>query len=260
VQPMLNHADRDRRQLRQLVPPRLYGIDQLRLGEDVRTGLAPLRPILDDLVDLLGREQPPVPALMPGLTAAPASRLLPARTRRRRRRILRRRQRRVPRTSIQPPLKLSHPSLEPLVRLNQLANPQQQRNRRLAITIQDRTGLNPLHTESFAAGTEVPSPRERLLFLVMERAGLEPATSGLQNFNPGGKGGSTPRSARPGTEAQPATSGSRRAHIMVCRRRQSATGREGRRARRVRAGASRLWDRGGASGRSASRGLPPSAR
>ena len=114
--------------------------------------------MLDHLVDLLGRKQSPVPALMPGLTATPPTRPLPARTRRRRRRILRRRQRRVPRTPVQPPLKLGHPSLEPLVRLDQLAHPQQQRDSRLAITIKDRLGLSPLHTDWFAAGTEVPSP------------------------------------------------------------------------------------------------------
>jgi hypothetical protein len=36
VQPMLGHADRDRRQLRDLVPPRLSRIDALRLAEHVR--------------------------------------------------------------------------------------------------------------------------------------------------------------------------------------------------------------------------------
>ena len=118
--------------------------------------------MIDDLVDLLGRKQLPVPAFMPWLTASTPTRPLPARTRRRRRRVLRRRQRRVPRASIQPPLELGHPSLEPLVRLDQLAQPQQQRDSRLAITVKDRLSLGPLHTSRFAARTEVPSPAERL--------------------------------------------------------------------------------------------------
>ena len=114
--------------------------------------------MLDDLVDLLGREQPPMPALMPRLTTTPPTRFLPARPRRHRRRILRRRQRRVPRAPVQPPLELTHPSLEPQIRLDQLAHPQQQQNSRLTITIQDRLGLSPLHTSKFAARTRVPAP------------------------------------------------------------------------------------------------------
>ena len=68
VQPMLGHPDSGRRQLRDLVPPRLRRLDQLGLGEHVRARPAALRPMLDDLVDPLGRKQPPVPALVPGLT------------------------------------------------------------------------------------------------------------------------------------------------------------------------------------------------
>jgi len=104
----------------------------------------------------LERKQPPVLALMPRLTTTPPTRSRPARTRRHRRRILGRRQRRVPRTPVQPPLKLDHPSLEPLVRLDQLAHPQQQRDRRLPITVKDRPSLSPLHTSTFAAPTRVP--------------------------------------------------------------------------------------------------------
>ena len=156
VQPMLGHPDRDRRQLGDLVPPRLRGVDELRLAEHVRARPAALGPMLDDLVDLLGRKQPSVLALMPGLATPPSTRPLPARPRRRRRRILRRRQRRVPRTPVQPPLELSHASLEPLIRLDQLAQPQQQHDSRLTITIKDRLGLSPLHTTRFAAATEVP--------------------------------------------------------------------------------------------------------
>jgi hypothetical protein len=100
----------------------------------------------------------PIPALMTRLTTTPSTRPLPARLRRRRRRILRRRQRRVPRTPVQPPLKLRHPSLEPLVRLDQLTHPQQQRDRSLTITIKDPLRLSPLHTTRFAARPKVPSP------------------------------------------------------------------------------------------------------
>ena len=155
---MLGHADRDRGQLRDLVQPRLSRVDVLWLAEQVRARPAPLGPMLDHLVDLLGRKQPSVPALMPGLTTACPTRPLPARTRRRRRRILGRRKRRVPRTPVQPPLELGHPSLEPPVRLDQLAHPHQQRDSRLTIAIKDRLGISPLHTEWFAARTEVPSP------------------------------------------------------------------------------------------------------
>jgi hypothetical protein len=116
--------------------------------------------MLDHLVDLLGRKQPPVPALMPGLTTTTPTRPLPTRTRRRRRRILRGRKRRVPRTPAQPPLELNHPSLEPLVRLDQLAHPQQQRDSRLAIAIKDLLGLSPLHTTRFAALDSGPSFKE----------------------------------------------------------------------------------------------------
>src|SRR5712691_1349148 len=115
--------------------------------------------MLDHLVDLLGWKQPPVPALMPGLTTTPPTRALPTRTRRRRRRVLGRRKRRVPRTPVQPPLELGHPSLEALVRLDQLAHPQQQRDSRLTIAINDLLGFGPLHSSRFAAWAEVPSPR-----------------------------------------------------------------------------------------------------
>ena len=114
--------------------------------------------MLNYLVDLLGWKQPAVPALVAKLAAPSSTRPLPAWTRRRRRRILRRRQRRVARTPVQPPLELGHPRLESLVRLDQLAHPQQQRDSPLTITIKNRLGFSPLHTSRFAASTEVPSP------------------------------------------------------------------------------------------------------
>jgi hypothetical protein len=183
MQPMLAHSDRGRRQLGQLTPRGLGGSDALAVGEHVRARAAPLGPMLDDLVELLGRQQPPVPTLMPGLTAPTPARTLPAGPFRRRRRILRRRQRRVPRTPTQTPLELSHASLEPLVRLHQspvrlnhLIEPKQQPHGRLTITIQNRLGLGPLHTQTFGAPTEVPSPPERL----RERPDLQAFTHGAR--------------------------------------------------------------------------------
>jgi hypothetical protein len=70
---VLGHHDRDRRQLGHLTPRRLGRIDTIRLGKLVRARPAPLRPMLDELVDPLGRKQPPIPALMPMLpTRLPA--------------------------------------------------------------------------------------------------------------------------------------------------------------------------------------------
>jgi hypothetical protein len=83
MQPMLNHPDCDRRQLSNLVPPRLHRVNQLRLGEDVRASAAPLRPKLDRLVHLIGRKQPSIAALMTGLATLLAARPLPARPPRR---------------------------------------------------------------------------------------------------------------------------------------------------------------------------------
>src|SRR6266545_2605221 len=112
--------------------------------------------MLDDLVDLLGRKQPPVPALVPRLAAPTSTRALPARTRRRRGRVLRRRQRRVPRAPLQPPLKLGHPRLEPLIRVDQLPDPHQQRDRRLPVAVEDRLRLVPLHTGALRRTTPGP--------------------------------------------------------------------------------------------------------
>ena len=50
---MFAHPDRDRRQLGQLTPRRLPSINEFALTELVRTGLATIRPVLDDLVDQL---------------------------------------------------------------------------------------------------------------------------------------------------------------------------------------------------------------
>ena len=76
---MLAHPDRDRRQLSDLTPARLTHIDTIRHREPMPTRPASDRPPLDDLVDLLGRKQSPLAALVP-LPAAPlAARPLPTR-------------------------------------------------------------------------------------------------------------------------------------------------------------------------------------
>src|SRR5438093_9782174 len=59
MQPMLAHSDRDRRQLGHLTPKRLGDINTLAIGENVRARPAAVGPMLNDLVDLLGRKQPP---------------------------------------------------------------------------------------------------------------------------------------------------------------------------------------------------------
>jgi hypothetical protein len=66
---MLGHRDRDRRQLGHLTPNRLGRIETIRPSELVRARPAPLGPMLDDPVDPPGWKQPPIPTLMPILTA-----------------------------------------------------------------------------------------------------------------------------------------------------------------------------------------------
>jgi hypothetical protein len=67
VQPILGHPNRGRRQLAHLTPPRLGRINTIGPGEHPRARPAPLRPMLDHLVDPLGRKQPPVATLVPVL-------------------------------------------------------------------------------------------------------------------------------------------------------------------------------------------------
>src|SRR4030095_5347908 len=91
----------------------------------MRASLAALRPVLDNLIDALERKQRPVLALVPGLAAA-----LPA------------------------PARPAWPGagrggvLGPPVGLDHLADPHQQRDRRLPVAVEDRLCLRPLHTSS----------------------------------------------------------------------------------------------------------------
>ena len=122
---MLAHGDRDRRQLGNLVALRRRRVDLLLGSEGSRARLAALRPVVDDHVQPLGRQQPSVAALVSGLAAAASARSRLLRARRRRQRILRGRQRRVMRAAVEPPLQLRDAGLEPPVRLDQLAHTHQ---------------------------------------------------------------------------------------------------------------------------------------
>jgi hypothetical protein len=82
VQAMLDDPDRDRRELGDLVPPRLGRVNPLLITEHMRARPAPVGPMLDDLVDLLGSKQPTVPTLVSGLATTPPTRPLPAPRRR----------------------------------------------------------------------------------------------------------------------------------------------------------------------------------
>ena len=73
VQPMLGHPDRDLRQLRDLMPPRVSRVDQLRHVEHMRTRPAALGPMLNDLVHPLRWKQPPEAALVARLTTLSAT-------------------------------------------------------------------------------------------------------------------------------------------------------------------------------------------
>ncbi len=157
MQTVLGHGDRDRRQLTHLVALRASRLDALALAEPTSAVGAACRPMLNHLTHPLQRKQPPAPALMPGLAAAPApARRLP-RPRRRRRRILGGRQRRIARAPVETPLQLGDAGLQPPIRLDQLANPHQQRDRRLPITVENPLRLSPLHTPQFATPKRVPS-------------------------------------------------------------------------------------------------------
>ncbi len=179
MQAMLGHGDRDQRQLRNLMALRRGRLDALALAEGTIAAAAPNGPVLDQLVELLERKQPPVPAFVPGLATRPAPARRRPRPRRRRGRILRRRQRGVTRGTTQPLLKLADPRLEPPVRHDQLVHPQKQCDRCLLVTVENRLSLGPLHTPEFAPPKRVPSRGgERLPFRLFGgvHRGLAPHT------------------------------------------------------------------------------------
>jgi hypothetical protein len=142
---MLAQRDRDRRQLGDLVALRRGHVDALVLAEAARTGVAALRPLLDHLVYLLERQQRRVAARMTGLAAAASARGWLLRARRRRGRVLRGRQRGGTRVAVEPLLKLGDASLEPPVRLDQLAHPRKQGDRRLPLAVENRLRFRALH-------------------------------------------------------------------------------------------------------------------
>src|SRR5439155_26291362 len=141
MQAMLGDRDRDRRQLADLVALRRSRVDPLILTEGVRACLTALRPVLDQLVHLLERKQRPVPAFVTGLAAARSARPRLTRARWRRGRILRGRKRGVARSPVEPLLELADAGLEPPVRLNQLTDAHQERNRSLPVAIENRLRL-----------------------------------------------------------------------------------------------------------------------
>lgn len=147
VQAMLGHRDREPRQLGDLVALGRRRVDAPVLAEVVRAGSATLGPAVDDLVHPLERKQRPAPALVSGLAALRSARARPARPRRCRGRILGGRKRGVARAPGEAPLELGDTGLQASVRLDQLADPHQQRDRRLPVAVEDRLCLGPLHTD-----------------------------------------------------------------------------------------------------------------
>jgi hypothetical protein len=158
MQAVLAHPHSDRRQLGDLVALREGYVDALRLAEATAAASAARRPVLDELVHQLERKQPTVPALLSRLAAGAAARTWLARPRQGRGRIPRGRQRRVTRAPVQTLLQLGDAGLEPPVRLDQLAHPQQQTDRRLPIAIQNRLRLGTLHRVQLRRAEAGPSP------------------------------------------------------------------------------------------------------
>src|SRR5947207_15164554 len=157
---MLGHHDGDRRQLGDLVAPKPPARDPLVPAELVPATTAPLGVVIDDLVDLVFRQQlasrSPVAGLAarlalaaalgqllglrPGLRATLLTRLG---------RIGRRRRRTVARVRTRPLLKPPQPLLKPLVLRAQLIKTarelQDERHAALPPAVKDRLRLRPLH-------------------------------------------------------------------------------------------------------------------
>ena len=165
VQPMLGHPDRDRRQLGDLVPPRLRRHrraparrTRARTSGSARANARrPRRPARAEAAagtcpraraarpasdPTPSRPDAAAPTADPATAAATSSANSGSAAARAR-----------------PPEPRAARSPRPAaVRLDQLVKPKQQRDSRLTITIKDRLRLSPLHTTRFAARTEVPSP------------------------------------------------------------------------------------------------------
>jgi hypothetical protein len=197
VQPVLGLPDRDRWQLRDLAPPRLGRVAQLRLAEHMCARPTALRPMVDDLVDLLGRKQPPVPALMPRLATTPPTRTLSARTRRRRWRILRRR-----RDEFRE-LRLSRRSSSATRASSRWFASTSSPTRNNNATAVSRSPSRIASASARSTAQDSPPahgslPRERLPFLLLTAAGSGPCCSS-SSFGPSSAGspdGSVGRAAR----------------------------------------------------------------
>src|SRR4029453_14691969 len=140
----------------------------------MRASLAALRPVLDNLIDALERKQRPVLALVPGLAAPLPARARLAWPRRRRGRVLGGRKRGVARAAIEALLELVDAGLEPPGGLDQLADPHQQRDRRLPVAVEDRLCLRPLHTSSVRPPEPGPFLLENHKILCLRRPDCDP--------------------------------------------------------------------------------------
>jgi hypothetical protein len=145
---MLDHLDRDRRQLLDLPARGPANRRVLALGEHM-PAVAALRVVLDHLVHCAGRQQLPAMALVTRLSALLAPRRVLAPSRRRGRRVGTWGLRAIARAAVQPALELRDPLilardtlLEPP---DLLVHPQEHRHDDLAALVVDRLRLRALH-------------------------------------------------------------------------------------------------------------------
>jgi hypothetical protein len=162
VQAVLAHPHADRGELDDLVALRGGRVDALVLAEDVRAGLTALRPVFDQLVDALERQQRPVCALVSRLAAPPAARGWLPRPRRRRRRVLRGRKRGVARAPAQLLFELLDAGLETLVARRQHED---EVHTTLPPRGVDALRLMPLHTAGIRRKAPGPCPGTERLHL-----------------------------------------------------------------------------------------------
>src|SRR5664280_2323768 len=133
--------------------------DPLARREDM-AALTPRRPVLDDLIHRPRRQQWPTLALMTRLSALPATRAILVPSRRCTPRISAGRLRAIPRTAIQPTLKLRDPlALTRHLRTQRLdlrVHPQQHPDHNFPALGKDRLSLSPLHTTTFDSAELCP--------------------------------------------------------------------------------------------------------